>query len=255
MTKALFIAWRSGGSNGARWGPVGRLEHGDAGYRFVYTKGARTLEGFSPFPGMSDLDAVYESDELFPLFANRLLARTRPEYEAFLAWGGFDPNNPPDPIAELSVTEGKRETDSFEVFPCPTPDADGFVTKFFLHGLRYIPAAAIARVNDLKRGERLGFMLDVSNPYDRHAVAVRTFDSDNRFLIGYVPRYLAQDIGWICEFCGRDLIGLVVERVNANAPLQQRLLCRVDSCWPPDFEPCKGGDFEPIATHEGSVTP
>src|SRR5437773_607881 len=105
MTNILFVAWRSPEPTGARWGPVGRLEHGPGGYRFVYTRGARMLRGFQPFPEMPRLDAVYESDELFPLFANRLLSQSRPEYHAYLTWGGFDPNNPPDPIALLGVTE------------------------------------------------------------------------------------------------------------------------------------------------------
>ena len=114
----LFVAWR-GDDPQHGWGPVGRLEYDEGVYRFSYTRGARTLIGFRPFPEMSDLDRIYESNELFPLFANRLLSRSRQEYEAFLLWGGFDPNNPPDPIAILGVTEGIRQTDSIEVFPCP----------------------------------------------------------------------------------------------------------------------------------------
>lgn len=101
VTQSLFVAWRTPDPSHGRWEPVGRLDGDAGGYRFQYTRGARRLEEFAPFPGMPDLEAVYESDELFPLFANRLLAPSRPEYEAFLAWGGFDPNNPPDPIAVL----------------------------------------------------------------------------------------------------------------------------------------------------------
>src|SRR6266699_1813661 len=125
MTNALFVAWSSGEPTGGRWGPVGRLERDSEGYRFVYTRGAQSLPGFRPFPEMPEVDAIYESNELFPLFANRLLARSRPEYEAYLTWGGFDPNHPPEPIAILAVTEGRRATDSLEVFPCPVPDAAG----------------------------------------------------------------------------------------------------------------------------------
>ena len=33
------------------------------------------LPGFSAFPDMDDLNAEYISDELFPLFTNRLLAK------------------------------------------------------------------------------------------------------------------------------------------------------------------------------------
>ena len=109
------------------------------------------LPDFKPFPGMLDLDAVYVSSELFPLLANRVLARSRPEYEAFLTWGGFDPDAPPDPLALLGITEGLRQTDSVEVFPCPQKDADGcYLNKFFLHGVRWMPPAARERITCLE---------------------------------------------------------------------------------------------------------
>lgn len=249
MTHALYIAYRSNDPEAGRWGPVGRLEHLGDTYRFVYTKGASRLEGFEPFPGMPDLDAIYESDDLFPLFANRLLSRSRPEYDAFLSWSGFDPAQPPDPIAMLGVTEGRRQTDSFEVFPCPTADTEGcYLTKFFLHGLRWMPAAAAERVSKLNRGDRLALMLDLQNPHDPHAVAVRPMADSDRLMLGYVPRYLARDVGTICKRCHPDFIDVTVEKVNASAPLQHRLLCRVNACWPDDFHPCQGGDYEPLTS-------
>lgn len=256
MTNALFIAWRSGGLTTGRWGPVGRLEHGPSGYRFIYTRGARTMEGFRPFPDMPQLDAVYESDELFPLFANRLLSRSRPEYEAYLTWGGFDPNHPPDPIAVLGVTEGMRQTDSLEVFPVPTPDALGrYRTKFFLHGVRWVPVAALERISRLQPGERLALMLDVLNEYDPNAVSVRTTDVRDRFMIGYVPRYLARDVGTLCDTGDLDSIECTVERVNSDAPLQHRVLCRLNAVWPEHFSPCGGDEYQPIVAHLPSILP
>ncbi|MBN1513058.1 MAG: DNA-binding protein [Phycisphaerae bacterium] len=255
MTHALFVAWRSSTPTGGEWGPVGRLEY-DGVYRFGYTRGAQRLGGFAPFPGMPNLESVYESDELLPLFANRLLARSRPEYEAFLTWGGFDPDNPPDPIAILGVTEGRRATDDLELFPCPVPDADGcYVSKFFLHGVRYVPEPARKRIDELASEETLGLMLDISNPYDRHAVAVRTWNTQGRYLIGYVPRYLARDIRQLCGRCDPDFVSLTVERVNPGAPLQQRVLCRMTCCWPSGFRPCNGDDFEPIVTTRLTTAP
>jgi hypothetical protein len=112
----LFVASRSIEAGAGRWSPIGRLQFNNGTYRFVYTKGARTARDFTPFSGMENLDEVYESDELFPVFFNRLLPKSRPEYEAFLRWGGFDPAKPPDPISVLAVTEGIRRTDSIQVF-------------------------------------------------------------------------------------------------------------------------------------------
>jgi HIRAN domain len=242
----LLVASRSSEPQHGGWSPIGRLEFDNGTYRFVYTQGARTAKGFTPFSGMEKLDDIYESAELFPIFANRLLPKSRPEYDAFLQWSGFDPANPPDPLVLLGVTEGIRRTDLIEVFPCPVPDQTGcFLNKFFLHGLRYMPDSAKERVQSLKEGEPLYLMPDFMNETDINAVALRTVEGE-RFMLGYVPRYLAQDVWKIVQGCHPDFIKIFVHRVNHNAPLQQRLLCRMHACWPEDFKPCSGDEFQPI---------
>ena len=148
----LLVASRSGEPHKGGWSPIGRLEFDRGRYRFLYTRGAITAKGFTPFSGMEKLGEVYESAELFPIFANRLLPESRPEYEAFLKWSGFDPANPPDPLMLLGVTEGIRRTDLIEVFPCPVPDDLGcYLNKFFLHGLRHMPESAKERVQSKMR--------------------------------------------------------------------------------------------------------
>ena len=213
------------------------------------------MDGFAPFPGMPHLGAVYESEELFPLFANRLLARSRPEYDAFLSWGDFDRDNPPDPIAVLSVTEGRRATDSLEVFPCPHPDATGrYINKFFLHGMRWMQADAIERIGQLRPQEKLHWKPDPSNAYDPHAVAVFASDAHDEVKIGYVPRYLACDAQKLIDGCGTNSGMLTVERINPDAPLQQRVLCKLNTCWPDDFRPCSGDEFQPIVEALSAMT-
>ena len=239
---ALFVTSRTGNQTHECWGPVGRLEHDGGLYRFCYTQGAATLPGFRPFPQMDDLSQVYESDELFPLFANRLLSASRPEYDAYLCWGGFDPDNPPEPISILGVTQGIRQTDSVEVFPCPAPDIEGcYINKFFLHGLRWAGPAALDRIARLKPNESLSLVPEPHNEFDPLAVAVQTADG---MPLGYVPRYLARDIGRLLTDC--SYIELFVERVNGDAPLQQRVLCRLHACWPTGFQPCNDEPFWPI---------
>lgn len=241
---ALFVAWRPAAPEQAGWRPVARLEHDGRGYRFCYTRGAKK-PGFQPFRGMQHLAQIYESDELFPLFANRLLSESRPEYEAYLRWSGFDPDLPPDPIVVLGVTEGIRQTDAVEVFPCPVPDAEGcYLNKFFLHGIRWLPQSAVERASQLTENEQLKLMLDLQNEHDPQAVAVRT--EVDRALIGYVPRYLAYDVWHLVQRCDVNFIHLFVDRVNPDAPLQNRVLCRMHACWPDEFQPCSGDDFAPI---------
>ena len=249
---ALFVASRSAepregsDSHMTGWSPIGRLEFENETYRFVYTRGAKSAQGFTLFSGMEDLDEVYESNDLFPVFKNRLLPKSRPEYEAYLRWSVFDPASQPDPIAVLGVTEGIRRTDMIELFPCPIPDEQGcYLNKFFLHGLRFMPEIAKARILELRPDEPLYLMADFFNPADQNAVALRTVEGD-RVMLGYVPRYLAHDVWKIMMECSLDAISVSVHRVNPDAPLQQRLLCRMQSCWPDDFQPCSGEEFQPI---------
>ncbi len=250
MKNALFVAWRSTDASTCRWGPVGRLDFHNGFFRFFYTRGARTLPGFSPFPGMPDLEQVYESKALFPIFANRMLPPKRPEYRDYLTWSGFNPETTPDPLAVLGVTEGRRATDKVEVFPCPEPEAGRYRSKFFLHGVRHMPEEARTLLGELRTGDSLGFMLDAANANDRQAVAVCARPPrmvSFMGIIGYLPRYAARDVATLCRLVDPGEIVLRVERVNNNAPLQQLLLCSIDAPWPSSFHPCGGDDFQPAA--------
>ncbi len=240
----LMVAFRTP-DDPAGWHPVGRLDFDQGMYRFVYTKGARDAKGFRPFEGMDSLEYVYESPDLFPVFANRLLSKSRPEYDAFLRWSGFDPAHPPEPLAILGVTEGRKPTDMIEVFPCPVQDKQGlYQNKFFVHGLRYMDAGAHRRLNLLHSNEALLCTCDIQNQTDPFAVLLRT--ENDRINIGYVPRYLAKDVYSLISGCHPQFLHFSVYRVNADAPLQQRLLCKVEACWPQDFKPCAGDEFLPI---------
>lgn len=243
---SLFVAWRPPAFDETGWRPVGRLTRDGELYRFVYTHGAKK-PGFRPFPQMERLEQVYESESLFPLFANRLLSESRPEYEDYLRWSDidFEVGNPPDPILVLGVTEGIRQTDAVEVFPCPVPDLDGcFFNKFFLHGVRWMPKSAVERIGKLVVGEQLKLLLDPQNDNDPNAVAIRTDDEPT--MIGYFPRYLAHDVRHLVQTCDLEFMKISVARVNRNAPLQNRLLCQMSACWPENFRPCSGPDFLPI---------
>ncbi|MCW5556841.1 MAG: DNA-binding protein, partial [Verrucomicrobiae bacterium] len=114
-----------------------------------------------------------------------------------------------------------------------------------LHGLRYMPEAAKERVLVLRQDETLSPMLDLCNSADPNAVALRTVEGD-RLMLGYVPRYLARDVWKLFQGCEPNFIQVFVHRVNKDAPLQQRLLCRMHACWPNGFQPCSGEEFQPI---------
>jgi len=240
--KTLFVSWQD--PLRRRWYPVGRLTYEAHVYRFVYTAGAKEAENFSPFFGMRQLDGIYESETLFPIFANRLLSEARPEYSKLIEWLSLDAKEI-DPFIILSLTGGIRKTDSLEIFPCPAPNSNNdYELRFFSRGLSHEPEATQQRVNLLSQGEKLFLMKDLQNKYDVHALVLRTDDPVT--IVGYCPRYLAQDLNYLLEKNGSENLEFTVDKVNPDAPMQLRLLCKVSSPWPEGFSACASDLYHPL---------
>lgn len=246
----LFVAWQD--PKQRAWYPVGRLTGTPEHFQFVYTNGAleaRQKSQFRTLPSFDSFEKIYESDELFPLFANRVPPRSRPDYVEFAEYLNL-PGDEYDPIAMLAISGGRRATDALELFPCPEPDSTGdYHIRFFAHGLRYFPDESATRIDRLEVGEQLLLVIDIQNPFDGNALLLRTDSSSpgDRFLVGYVPRYLLPEAYSILSDSCYD-VRITVACVNpAPAPLQVRLLCNLAVRWPEGFRPFAGKEYQPIA--------
>ena len=241
--KALFIAWQD--TQSRRWAPVGRLTREGGIYRFVYTRGAEAIPCFHPFGRMQDLHKAYKSEELFPIFANRILAKNRPEYRDYLNWLGLSESQY-DALDELARTGGLRATDSLELFPCPEPvEGNNYEVYFFCRGLRHLHSENQERARLLKPGERLYLMQDLQNSHDSMAFLMRTDDPVT--LVGYAPRYYSAEFTQLIKTTSADQVKVIVEQVNNDAPIQYRVLCKLSSPWPANFSPCTNKQFEALA--------
>jgi len=231
--KALYLAWQDPETR--RWHTVGHLSRAHAGYRFAYTQGALASPRFEYLGRMRNKALVYHSDTLFPLFANRLLDASRPEYPDYLTWMGVD--GTADDLELLARSGGRRGTDQLCVYPEVEPNKQGEMTLyFFSHGLRYLTAAEQAAIGRLNACDALQLTQDDDNAQDRYALLLETAEPVR---VGYCPRYLNQDLRLIQK---QTPIRLTVERTNPEAPLQFRLLCKAL------FVPPKG--FQLYATEE-----
>lgn len=247
MTRTLYVAARSTGENAAEWATVGVLTKAKDLYEFRYTDGAKRLAGVAPFPGMPELDGVYQSQELLPIFKNRLLSKRRPEYRTWLSWGGFHDDAGPDAMSILATLGSRRAADSLELYAGPHKLADGNAcVQFFLHGVRHYQTEETLQA--LTSGMVLSLRPEDDNPFDRFAVAVDD-NADNK--LGYVPRYLTRDIRYLIENCP-DEVQLRVKQANSDAPTQYQILCELQSCWPVGFEPCSGPDFRPVSAEDSA---
>jgi hypothetical protein len=246
MTSTLFLTWQDPDTR--NWYPVGRLTREDGEYIFVYTKGALESPRFIPFGSMNQIDVKYVSPILFPLFSNRLLSKSRPEYTDYLSWLGLQQQSA-NSLELLARTGGERVTDSLQIYPYPEPTADGqYQTHFFCHGMRHLRRFVSSEVEMFEGGQQLLPMFDIMNLVDRQAVAIRT--TDPAIMIGYSPRYLARDIRELATL-SRETFDLRVERVNRDAPIRFRLLCRLAATWPDGFEPCSEPTFQPVDAATG----
>jgi hypothetical protein len=242
--QTLFLAWQD--IHSRSWFTIGRLIYDGQQYRFVYTQGAKEAQNicdFQPLYSFPDLEQAYTSIYLFPVFSNRLMSRSRPDYTNFLQWLNI-PEQEDDPLAILARSGGQRETDSFAVFPYPEPDEKGqYQLYFFAHGLRYLPKCAIERINDFVLGEKLWLAHEFQNPYDTKAL---TLNTEDHHIVGYCPRYLRSEI-FDLIWKNASSVKLEVECVNLSpTPLQFRLLCHVTALCKDDFRPFSSPEYQPL---------
>lgn len=240
----LYVAWQAPLPTRA-WFPIGRLDADLAAseYVFQYTQGAlraQEIAGFAPLMAFPDLQRRYASNELFPLFKNRVLASSRRDFQQYLTWLDLDPSHA-DPIEILALTGGARQTDSLEVFPKFHRSTDGaFVSRFFLHGSRHVAAAASQRIATLERGEPLQVALELNNPATGHAIQLQTADGH---LVGWAPRYLVEDLRM--AMLDEVEVRANVRRVNlVDAPAAHRVLVELTGHGRRTFKPTLKEEFQ-----------
>jgi len=235
MTITLILVWKSPPNNA--WVPVGKLSYKASKYVFEYTNGALKAfnDGFFiPFGQMDDLSKIYVSQELFPFFQNRLLQKSRPEYDDYLDWLALSKDST-TPLEELARSGGIRATDNLQLFPIPQKRNDLYNVKFFSHGIRHLPPLYIDRINHLARGDKLYLMRDVQNEHDSFAIALRTGNPTE--IVGYVPRFFSEEFTKLLDVIDATEISVVIEKINIKAPSQFKLLCKLNAYWPNGFTP------------------
>lgn len=243
--KTLFLAWQN--PLNRTWFPIGRLIFDGINYQFYYIQGILAAQqqcGLMSLPSFPELNLVYRSPELFPLFANRLLRRSRPDYADFLRWLNI-PSDRDNPMAMLAKSGGRRATDTLFVFPYPEADENGFYHfHFFARELLNLPPLTASRISRLQTGELLRLVGDSQDPHDRGALMLSTEDD---YLVGYCPPYLL-DLSFDLSRQSLSLIDVVVERINMPpAPLQFRLLCHLRVQMSQDLHPFLGAMYQPLS--------
>ncbi len=252
--QAAILTWRK---PGGAYIPLGRLISGlgpdRPEYEFAFLNGVREAlrQGMGPLQAFSDINRVYRSNELFPFFQNRVMQPGRPDYCQFIGSLAMESQDA-TPMEILIRTGGGRVTDTFEIFECPVQNEilQPYRTHFLAHGLRYLAPSSLARIDSLAPEERLYVMQDCQNEYDARAWALRTND---RIIVGYLPGFLLAEALHLWNQC--QYVNIQVVKANPpSVPLQQRLLCRLETCWPEGHQPFANEPFLPISPEAMSTT-
>lgn len=244
--QTLFLAWQDRART-RQWFPVGQLDADTERsiYQFRYTEGANRAKEEAQFPlivDFPDMEKCYRAPALFPLFKNRVISPTRPDFSEYLQ--NLDLSVEADPIEILTIDGGYRTTDSFEVFPKLVKRDDGsLVLRFFLHGSRYVSEAAQQRCNSLIPGDELNIAVELTNPMTPLAVQIQTNDYH---MIGWVPDYLARDLATTLGVASGGHTAHVVKVNPQPVPLRHRVLIEMRGPWDEEREPMSGEDFRPL---------
>jgi hypothetical protein len=245
--QALFVSWQSQ-ENRAIY-PIARLLHLEQmpHYEFTYVRGVVDAEkhGFTPFRELPDTRQVYWFDELPPLFTNRLMPRSRPDFREHIARLGL--GHDVDLLAPeliLARSEGRKVTDHLEITASPEFDqaTKTWVYFGFARGVRHVEGAEAA-VREVRVGDSLRIERDLTNAWDARALFVLRSDAA---CLGFVPHILVEDLGGLME---RGVaVRAEVARVNLPpAPIHQRLLVKFSAAHRAGFAPMSTTRFEPLA--------
>ncbi|MEM9695020.1 MAG: hypothetical protein AAGA56_20935 [Myxococcota bacterium] len=226
--------------------PVAELTVYDEGERYVfrYVQGVEDAfeEEFHAFAAFPDVEATYESRELFAFFQNRIMPRSRPDFPRYVAELGLDPNGGIDVAELLGRGLGIRETDRIEtaLVPRRDPATGRYVTHFPVRGVRHVDRAE-AVAAELTEGESLELLLDPENPRNPRA---RKLVSE-RGVVGFLPDFLVAELDSLEQH--GSLPSCRVVRLNPPpAPPQKRVLVRLEADWPEGHRPLDAQAFRPF---------
>ena len=222
MVTKLLILWQRPSDRAMV--PVAILSYDGELYEFEYLSAARSLDEFRPLLGFRDLDRRYTSDEMFPLFQERVLDPTRPDFGRVLDELALSESEA-TPWELLVRTGGTSEGDTLQVTPFPHESDSGWIVVFLAAGLRYFQEKTVRTalgtthtytedefhsiLDSLAPGDPLVVRTEIGNDYNPDAQLLFTSAGD---VIGYLPDWLAR-FAAPCVHKGMEL-SAHVERVN-----------------------------------------
>lgn len=149
-----------------------------------------------------------------------------------------------DPVQQMQLlarSGGERATDDLYVFAHPEINHQGEMEMFFLsNGLRYLSPESLKRIEQLITGDQLALRRETEN---EHNCIASLLETGEQIKVGYCPRYLSRDL---CKIIDKTTVKLTVERLNHDAPIQFRLLCKAVFSLPTELSLFSGSEYQTL---------
>ncbi|MGP9788040.1 hypothetical protein ACT3UD_17250 [Glutamicibacter sp. 287] len=224
--------------------PIGLLTHDVNGtYKFAYIHNVLTVQGFRPLLSFPSFEAVYESENLFPIFAQRVMDPRRPDYLGYVRSLGLERDATPWEV--LAHSGGRRMGDTVQLLPVPIPlGPDLWEIDFLVHGVRHMIDREFnlgrgtvcsdrtqleTTLGQLSAGDELNLVPDLGNSSNPEAQLVVT---DSGVPIGFLPNLFAEDIARL-EGSNIQCNAVVVN--DNTSPWHMRVVARLICKVPEDF--------------------
>ncbi len=253
--RRLVVAWQHPEERSIE--PIGFLTYDGHVYRFGYIRNAKRVEDFRPLMGFEDLETSYQSQELFPLFAQRAMDPRRPDYQRYVERLGLDDES--TPWEQIARSQGRREGDTIQLFPEPTTEGNMVSCRFLVHGIRHAHKEAkvldgtrieVTReqvqeaLGNLRAGDELRIVPEPENPKNPQAIVVA---AGSLVPVGWIPDLIVEDLHRLMDQAD---VTVTAERINGpDAPAHMRLLAGLRASPAPGFRFFTGERWEPLAAN------
>lgn len=187
----IYLIWKEAETR--RRYVVGQLsKNGQFEFSYGFEVKDAIKKGFKPLISFEDINKVYKSDILFPVFSSRLPDKKRKEIDKILLKYGMERY---DEYKLLKRSGARLPIDNLE-FIDPILDENGNEIKriFYLAGPRhYIGCEGqdCAKAVNLEVGEELKLVLEPENFHDDKAIKIINAEGIH---IGYIPIYYSMRI-------------------------------------------------------------
>lgn len=242
VTHELAVTWQHPDTRSIQ--PVGLLTCSTSGYEFSYLRVASEVTDFQPFLGFPDLELPYTSDTLFPLFAQRVMRPSRPDYARYLR--SLALADDASAWAILARSQGARVGDTIRAFPEPEVDHSGRTrSTFFANGIphRLRDDSAVGPTLDaLAPGTELTLVDEPDNPVNPLAIQLTERDG---VALAWVPDVLLDYVHTVRAVA--EPIVTVVAVNGPDVPPGFRLLVTLVGTAPAGYRAFSGPRWE-IAT-------